>query len=71
MSKLTEYAKFDKLCERDDEQMDAMRNPRNSVEPPVSQTVTKQGSEEGRYIYECNGQKVYEWSQTLEGNMSI
>lgn len=28
--------------------------------------VTKKGSEEGRYIFECNGRKVYEWEQSLE-----
>ena len=28
---------------------------------------TKAGSEAGRYIFEVNGQKVYEWDQSLEG----
>ncbi len=28
---------------------------------------TKAGSEAGRYVFEVNGQKVYEWDQSLEG----
>jgi len=36
--------------------------------PVLMQKITKMGSEEGRYVYECNGKTVYEWEQSLEGN---
>jgi hypothetical protein len=29
--------------------------------------VTKTGSEKGRYIFEHQGRKIYEWEQNLEG----
>jgi len=29
--------------------------------------ATKQGSERGRYVFECGGRKIYEWEQNLEG----
>ena len=30
-------------------------------------SVTKQGSEIDRYVYEYEGRKIYEWDQNLEG----
>jgi len=34
---------------------------------PIARTASvKEGSEVGRYVYSCNGRKIYEWEQSLE-----
>ena len=34
---------------------------------PKKINCTKKGSEKGRYIFEYQGRKIYEWEQSLEG----
>ncbi len=51
---------------------DTHHQPVPSSSQPVFQQakpvrVTKTGSEKGRYIYEHQGRKIYEWEQNLEG----
>lgn len=33
---------------------------------PRKMEVTKRGSEKGRFVFECDGRKIYEWDQNLE-----
>jgi hypothetical protein len=33
---------------------------------PVRTRMTKK-KDDGRYVFECNGRKIYEWEQNLEG----
>ena len=33
---------------------------------PIQTKMTKK-SDDGRYVFECNGRKIYEWDQNLEG----
>jgi hypothetical protein len=33
---------------------------------PIQTKMTKK-NDDGRYVFECNGRKIYEWDQTLEG----
>ena len=40
--------------------------PAVTVTAPTPMMATRQDSETGRYIFECNGHKVYEWDQNLE-----
>jgi hypothetical protein len=70
MSRLSEYNKFDKLNDEDNDQPEAQgKSLVDAVTTPFFvQSITKKGSEDGRYIYECNGQIVYEWDQSLEGD---
>jgi len=38
----------------------------NKTQMTHEHAVVKEGSEVGRYVYECNGRKIYEWEQSLE-----
>ena len=29
--------------------------------------MTKKNDDDGRYVFECDGRKIYEWEQSLEG----
>ena len=33
---------------------------------PIQTKMTKK-NDDGRYVFECNGRKIYEWDQNLEG----
>jgi hypothetical protein len=70
MSKLTDYSKFDNLDSDDDGEMASSSGDAALVEtaaPQELQVHTRKDPITGRYVYECNGQKVYEWDQSLEG----
>lgn len=41
--------------------------PLHVVPQPTTVGMTKAGSEKGRYIFEHEGRKIYEWEQSLEG----
>ena len=39
----------------------------NMLTQSTQHSITKQGSEIDRYVYEYEGRKIYEWDQNLEG----
>lgn len=46
-----------------------MNGPENNQPAPSKLTqipMMKEGSEPGRYVYEFNGKKIYEWDQSLD-----
>ena len=47
---------------------DGMQTSAEVTSSKLSQRpMIKEGSEPGRYIYEFNGKKIYEWDQNLDG----
>jgi len=76
MTSLNNYSKFDHMDEDDstssDEQLQAeepqpISQPQAQLQPQPLMTQTKKGSEEGRYVFEYQGRKIYEWDQNLDG----
>jgi hypothetical protein len=82
MSRLKDYSKFDKLLDSDDEnECRAITQDKATTSRPGSNqsphlhsqqglepvSLTKAGSEKGRYMFEYQGRKIYEWDQTLDG----
>jgi len=74
MSRLSDYSKFDHLEDGDSitsDSKDIKNLSKNQFKQesinskPVG--VTKKGSIPGRYIFEYNGRKIYDWEQTLDG----
>mmetsp|Transcript_14099 Transcript_14099/g.40442 ORF Transcript_14099/g.40442 Transcript_14099/m.40442 type:complete len:230 (+) Transcript_14099:332-1021(+) len=90
MSKLSEYSKFDRIDDSDDDVSSGGRGesagdghvassvgsavgaaPTSAaaaaaaVPAPIRTKMTKK-NDDGRYIFECNGIKIYEWEQSLE-----
>eukprot|EP00550_Attheya_septentrionalis_P003069 CAMPEP_0198283106 /NCGR_PEP_ID=MMETSP1449-20131203/2787_1 /TAXON_ID=420275 /ORGANISM="Attheya septentrionalis, Strain CCMP2084" /LENGTH=207 /DNA_ID=CAMNT_0043979609 /DNA_START=136 /DNA_END=759 /DNA_ORIENTATION=+ len=69
MSKLTDYSKFDNLDSDDDGEGASSSGDAalvGTAAPQQLQVHTRKDPITGRYVYECNGQKVYEWDQSLE-----
>ena len=33
--------------------------------------MTKKNDDDGRYVFECDGRKIYEWEQSLEGTSNL
>ena len=84
MSKLSDYSKFDKLSEDDDEDehgKDISVNApqtihdQNQPQQPQQQeklATTTKDSTTGRYLFSYDNQTIYEWEQTLDDvNMYI
>lgn len=74
MSKLSDYSKFDNLDDDDSNSSDegvqdiATSKPVEKIDNVIqSGGITKKGSTPGRYIFEYNGHKIYEWEQSLDG----
>mmetsp|Transcript_21855 Transcript_21855/g.33366 ORF Transcript_21855/g.33366 Transcript_21855/m.33366 type:complete len:196 (+) Transcript_21855:65-652(+) len=63
MSKLSDYSKFDHLVIDDDSEE---KSPKPVQTPAVPTTTTRKDEKSGRYIFEHNGRKIYEWEQSLE-----
>lgn len=71
MSRLTDYSKFDHIDSDDENETDTHPSRNNSEGVPIGKEkgwkgITKVGSEQGRYVFEMNGRKIYEWEQSLE-----
>jgi hypothetical protein len=68
MSKLSEYSKFDHLVDSDDEDENnqVLEQPLEALQFPACQSRTRKDESTGRYVFEYNGTKIYEWEQTLE-----
>ena len=80
MSKPIDYSKFDNIgdsdCDNENEnQKHSIQNHQQSPSPLPSppstnpltpSTMTKRDPSTGRYIFECNNRKIYEWEQSLE-----
>ena len=70
MSKLSEYSKFDNLKEDDDSSDEAEQQPAAQptevAAPAPTGAVMRKNEQNGRFIFEYNGNPIYEWEQALE-----
>ena len=84
MSRLSDYSRFDHLDDEDDGSSDgggtsdaaSARGPATSrpasggaVSQPAAPAMTTRKNADGRYVFECDGRKIYEWEQSLDGKL--
>ena len=72
MSRLSDYSKFDHINDDDSSSDEAeshevskKKHAPSQPSVPEKMGVTKK-TDDGRYVFECGGRKIYEWEQTLE-----
>jgi len=65
MSKVIDYSKFDDI-DSDDCNSETEEQASAPLSNSNDKAVVKQGSHPNRYVFEYNGQQIYEWEQSLE-----
>lgn len=73
MSKLSDYSKFDHLDDAASEEgeQETTQSNQPNINVPLSTTknqagVMRKNEQNGRYVFEYNGNPIYEWEQSLE-----
>ena len=72
MSRLSDYSRFDHLDDEDDGSSDGGgTSDAASARGPATSTpaMTTRKNADGRYVFECDGRKIYEWEQSLDGKL--
>ena len=72
-----DYSKWDDLQDESSVESEEEELEKEQTVMPMAQTtgtskmnsITKQGSEKGRYRFEYEGRLIYEWDQNLEGTL--
>lgn len=66
MSKLADYSKFDKLDDGSSEEEETSKPAPRPVAASPSGPSMRKNPKNGRFVYEYNGQAIYEWEQSME-----